>query len=312
MKFSKSLLVAIALFATLAIGSTTSQAQEWGRHPAYLHALSDLRLMRAYLDRLTPNERIDDASQNAIREIDAAIRVIKEASFDDGKDLRDHLPIDARIEPFDRFHRAREAGNAAFADINREEDNDYARGLKHRALDHIVQANQIVDHIIEHLNHRGDGEGGFHHDGDGDNHHDGGPYGGNAQYVAPPAAMHYSFQRALGDLRQMRAYLDRPTPNERIDQETQSAIDSIEAVIRDIKQASIDDDRNYHGHIDIDPRIPLPARLHQAREAGNRAWAEINSEQDFAFAGGLKHRSMDQIEHANHIIDHIMEHMDRR
>lgn len=148
MKVCKSLIVALALFATFAIGATSARAQEPGRHPAYLHALSDLRLMRAYLDRLTPSERVDEESQHAIDEIDAAIREIKLASIDDGKDLRDHMPVDARITPAGRFRKAREAGNAAWADLNREEDNDYAHGLKHRALDHIEKANHIVDHII--------------------------------------------------------------------------------------------------------------------------------------------------------------------
>jgi hypothetical protein len=154
MKLSKTLILAVAFVAMLVIGTVPSHAQEPGRHPAYLHALSDLRLMRAYLDRLTPNERIDEESQHAIDEIDAAIREIKEASIDDGKDLRAHPPIDAHITPSNRFRKAREAGNAAWADINREEDNGYARGLKHRALKHIEEANHTVDHIIRRIDAR--------------------------------------------------------------------------------------------------------------------------------------------------------------
>jgi hypothetical protein len=150
MKLSKPVLLAFALVAFLAIGALPSHAQE---HPAYLHALSDLRLMRSYLDRLTPSERVDDESAHAIQEIDAAIREIKEASIDDHKDIHDHMPIDARITPSDRFRKAREAGNAAWHDLDREEDNGYARGLKHRAMDHVEKANHIVDHIL----HRFDG-----------------------------------------------------------------------------------------------------------------------------------------------------------
>jgi hypothetical protein len=139
---------AAVVVAFFAIPSPSIQAQAPGAHPAYLHALSDLRLMRAYLDRLTPNERVDDESARAIEEIDAAIREIKIASIDDNKPLGEHMSIDARITPSNRFRKAREAGNAAWADINREEDNEYARGLKHRALDHIEKANHIVDHIM--------------------------------------------------------------------------------------------------------------------------------------------------------------------
>jgi hypothetical protein len=148
MKFGKHLLFAALAAATLFIATSPSQAQEYGRHPAYLHALSDLRLMRAYLDKMTPSERIDDESQHAIDEIDAAIREIKEAAIEDGKDLRDHTPIDARITPSNRFRRAREAGAAALHDLDREEDNDFAHGLRHRAVDHIERANHIVDHIL--------------------------------------------------------------------------------------------------------------------------------------------------------------------
>jgi hypothetical protein len=154
MKISKTILFAAAFAGALILGAAPSNAQEFGRHPAYLHALSDLRLMRAYLDRLTPSERVDDESQHAIDEIDAAIREIKAASIDDGKDIHDHVPIDASINRLNRFRKAREAGNAAWADVNHEEDNDYARGLKHRALDHIEAANHIVDHILHQIDNR--------------------------------------------------------------------------------------------------------------------------------------------------------------
>jgi hypothetical protein len=147
MKVLKSMLVALALIAPIVISSTSAHAQE--RHPAYLHALSDLRLMRSYLDRLTPSEHIDEESQQAIAEIDAAIREIKQASIDDGKNIHDHAPIDAHITPANRFRHAREAGNAAWHDLDREEDNGFNHGLKHRAMDHIEKANHIVDHIIK-------------------------------------------------------------------------------------------------------------------------------------------------------------------
>lgn len=157
MKFCKTLILSAIALAALAIGSAPAHAQGPGGHPAYLHALSDLRLMRAYLDRMTPNERVDDESQRAIEEIDAAIREIREAAIVDGKDLRDHAPIDARISPSNRFRKAREAGDAAWHDLDREEDNGFARGLKHRALDHIDRANHIVDHILHRFDNMGYG-----------------------------------------------------------------------------------------------------------------------------------------------------------
>jgi Asp-tRNA(Asn)/Glu-tRNA(Gln) amidotransferase A subunit family amidase len=152
MKFSKSLIIAIVVAAFFTL--TAGQAQAQREHPAYIHALSDLRLMRAYLDRLTPSERVDDESQQAIDEIDAAIHEIKIAAIEDGKDLRDHAFIDAHITPSNRFHKAREAGDAAWHDLDREEDNGFAHGLKRRAMDHIEKANHIVDHIVRRWDNR--------------------------------------------------------------------------------------------------------------------------------------------------------------
>jgi len=151
MKYLKLPLFAVLLAALFAFSTTPAQAQ--GAHPYYSHALTDLRLMRGYLDRLTPSEVIDAESQSAIDEIDAAIREIKEASIDDGKDIHYHAPIDAQITPANRFRKAREAGNAAWHDLDQEEDNEFARGLKHRALDHVEKANHIIDHILHRFDH---------------------------------------------------------------------------------------------------------------------------------------------------------------
>jgi hypothetical protein len=152
MKLSKIFVASLALAALVVIfGFGTVPAQAQYDHPAYLHALSDLRLMRAFVDHWTPSERVDDEQQHAIDEIDAAIREIKMASIDDGKDLHDHEPIDAHLTWGSRFRKARETGNAAWADVNHEEDNDYAHGLKRRALDHIEEANHTIDRIVRRL-----------------------------------------------------------------------------------------------------------------------------------------------------------------
>jgi hypothetical protein len=151
MKLAKPLVLAVIAVATLAIGATASHSQNEGPHPAFLKALNDLRLMRGYLDKLTPAEQIDEKTQSAIDEIDAAIHEIKEAGIDDGKGLRDHAQIDAAITPSERFHKARSAGNAAWNDLIKEADNDFGHGAKHRALEHIGNANQTVNQILRRL-----------------------------------------------------------------------------------------------------------------------------------------------------------------
>jgi len=119
-----------------------------GAHPAYLHALTDLRHARAHLDRMTPNARVDADEQRAIDEIDAAIREIKEAAIDDGKPLSDHPPVDSRWERTDRLHRSLELLNKAYDDVDKHESDEWARGLKHRALHHIHEAQKAVHHAL--------------------------------------------------------------------------------------------------------------------------------------------------------------------
>jgi hypothetical protein len=132
----------------LTVCTALTWADEPGKHPAYLHALTDLRHARAHLDRLTPSDRIDSEEQHAIDEIDKAIGEIKRASIDDGKDLNDHPPVDARMGRQGRYHRAVELLDKAHNDIAREEDDSFSRGLRNRALHHIDEAHRIVDHLI--------------------------------------------------------------------------------------------------------------------------------------------------------------------
>jgi hypothetical protein len=134
---------ALLLFTTFAAADTP------GAHPAYLHALTDLRHARAHLERMTPNARIDADEQRAIDEIDAAIREVKEASIDDGKNLNDHPPVDAGLDRPGRLRRAMELLDRAHNDIDQHESDGYARGLKKRALHHIDEARKAVHHAIE-------------------------------------------------------------------------------------------------------------------------------------------------------------------
>ena len=144
MKIRVVLMAAVALLMM----SAFAVADTPGQHPAYLHALTDLRHARAHLDKLTPNGRVDADEQRAIEEIDAAIREIKEAAIDDGKPLSDHPPVDARWEYTDRMHRSLELLNRAYDDVDKHESDEWARGLKHRALHHIREAQKAVHHAM--------------------------------------------------------------------------------------------------------------------------------------------------------------------
>ena len=143
-----ALTVFAALLAILAIAGKPASAQQVpGPHPAYLHALSDLRLARAYLDQIAwPPVQRDE--EHAIREIDAAIGEIKQASIDDGKNLQDHPPIDVNMRPDGRFRKALELLDKAHNDTARAEDVPQARGMRDRAVHHIDQAHGTVDDAI--------------------------------------------------------------------------------------------------------------------------------------------------------------------
>jgi hypothetical protein len=132
-----------ALCLTLGSGNTFAQ----GKHPAYLHALTDLRAARAHLEVRDGGE-LRHEEKEAIHAIDDAIAEIKKASIDDGKDLNDHPPVDAGLDHAGRLHRARQLLEKAHQDIAHEEDNGFAQGLQQRAFGHIDRAIHSVDDAI--------------------------------------------------------------------------------------------------------------------------------------------------------------------
>jgi len=78
--------------------------------------------------------------------IDKAIDEIKRAAIDDGKGLNDPFHIDTHLSPHDRFRKANELLAAAHHDLDHAEDVPQSRGLRDRAIMHIDEAHQVVDH----------------------------------------------------------------------------------------------------------------------------------------------------------------------
>lgn len=146
MKFlGRFILAALSLALLFALAPSNAAAQ--GKHPAYLHALTDLRTARAHLEH-GDGGQLRHEEKEAIREIDEAINEIKKASIDDGKDLNDHPPVDAGLDHVGRLHRARELLDKAHADLAHEEDNGFAQGLQQRSFGHIDKAHHFVDEAI--------------------------------------------------------------------------------------------------------------------------------------------------------------------
>ena len=136
------LALAIASPAAMSFGDTP------GAHPGYLHALSDLRYARALLEEDAP-EVVEHDQHWAIHEIDEAIRVIKDAASEDGKDLNVHPPVQPEWPVSGRFHRALEAIGNAHSDVAAHEHNESARGLRDEAIHHIDEAQRAVEHAIQ-------------------------------------------------------------------------------------------------------------------------------------------------------------------
>ncbi len=137
MKLRTFALSAIGLI--VAIVPTAVNADTPGRHPAYLHARSDLRAAQ-FLLRVREEPNVTRRLIEADHEVEAAIGEIDRAAVLDRKDLEDHPRIDTNLERRDRFRRIVELLRSARADLGREEDNGRARGWRDAAYRHIDEA----------------------------------------------------------------------------------------------------------------------------------------------------------------------------
>ena len=134
---------ALALFAAI-----PSWADTPGHHPAYLHALADLRDARAHLEHFI-NEPVAPEEAHAIEHIDKAIGEIKRAAIMDGKNIQDHVPVDTHLGRHDRFVKAMELLDKAQRDVSGEEDQPDTQGLQLRVIHHIEEAKHSVHHALE-------------------------------------------------------------------------------------------------------------------------------------------------------------------
>jgi hypothetical protein len=118
------------------------------RHPAYLHALTDLRDARWNLAHRPGDAAVSGQEDVAIAETDAAIGEAKQAAAEDGKNLAEHPREDARLDYKGRLHHALELLRKAHADVGQEEDNPQARELRGRIEHHIDEAIRATERAI--------------------------------------------------------------------------------------------------------------------------------------------------------------------
>ena len=257
--------------AFVAAAPLAARADEPGKHPAYLHALSDLREARAQLEH--PNRASGTWDEKAaIHEIDAAIKEIKDAAIDDGKNLDDHPTVDTKLDWGGRLKHADELLARAYADVHEHEDDRFARGVKKRALEHITAADEMLKKGITEASA---GNGGGDH----------------------PAYLH-----ALADLRDARAHLEKPA-NVKTSWEPHKTVAAIDEAIREIKAAAIDDGKNIDDHVAIDANLDWGGRVRHTRELLQAAYDDIDQHEDNQAVHGLKKRALKDIRYAIEMVD---------
>jgi hypothetical protein len=122
---------------------TASDAQN--QHPAYLHALSNLRAARWMIEHRSGNWKTTQDEVAAVQKINDAIGEIKKASIDDGKDLNDHPKAEEINDHQGRLVKALEYLRKSRSEIETNEDDNFANGLKKRAFVHIDEAIRLTE-----------------------------------------------------------------------------------------------------------------------------------------------------------------------
>jgi hypothetical protein len=117
-------------------------------HPAYLHALTDLRDARWNLEHRPGDAAVSTQEDVAIVETDRAINDARAAAMEDGKNVYQHPPEDARIDRRGRLHHAAELLRKARQDVAQGESNPQTVELRNRVIGHIDAALQATDRAI--------------------------------------------------------------------------------------------------------------------------------------------------------------------
>ncbi len=125
----------VALAAPLA-----ASADIPGPHPAYIHAMRDLRYARFLLARPSATN-VTRPEYAAVGEIDRALFEITRAAIDDGKNIYAYEPADAGLDRHGRLRRALELLHGARHDLVVNGESDPAAiGWRNGAFRHIDAA----------------------------------------------------------------------------------------------------------------------------------------------------------------------------
>jgi len=272
MKNFKHAPILVALAAMLAAAQ--------GRHPAYLHARSDLR--RATLLMRIPDEpNVNRDMAIAVERTERAIHELDDAARWDRKDIDDHPPVDAHLGRGSRFREMIRLLESARRDIEQEEDNPVAREWRNRAFRNIDDAIAVVR------------KGGYD------------KFTDEARMAAPMPSMHPAYLHAISDLRYARALLYREDWRP-VMRDQRAAVDEIDHAIAEAKRAAIDDGKNIDDHPPIDRGLGWEGRFRKAMELLNSAEHDLSEAETNGAASAWRNAALGNVQRAKAFVGKAM------
>lgn len=116
-----------------------------------------------------------------------------------------------------------------------------------------------------------------------------------------------AYRDTLADLRHARAYLNVETPDARLHADDAEAIEQIDAAIRDVEEAAVDEGKSLNDHPPVDEHAARADRLRRALELLDRAHEENYQRAQVSFLQGLKANSAQQhIHEARKAVQHAL------
>jgi hypothetical protein len=279
------------LLAALAATALAPYGAAQFRHPAYLHARSDLR--RATLLMRIPDEpNVNRDMAVAIDFTERAIHELDAAAMFDRKDIDEHPPIDAHMGRGGRFREILRLLDSARHDIEHEEDNPRAREWRNRAFHNIDDAMALIR------------KGGY------DKFRDemgGAPPPPPVARIAPAPmpAIHPAYLHAISDLRYARALLFRPDWGP-VMHDQRAAVEEIDHAIGEAKRAAIDDGKNPEDHPPIDRGLGWEGRFRKAMELLNSAEHDLSEAETNGAAAGWRNAALMNVRNAKGFVGKAM------
>ena len=145
---------------------------DYGQHPAYLHALTDLHDARWYIENRPEGLPLEERERHAIAEIDRAIDLVQRAAYYDGKNVYEHPRADAYPDARGRLRRASELLRKAREDVAQNEENLQVRDIQVHAVERIDESIRLAESVMVDRERYGDHDHDRDHDGDRDHDRD--------------------------------------------------------------------------------------------------------------------------------------------